>query len=461
MMFGFIASETYSEDIVKAIEQQPIFHRTGNFNSEEFGSIINAAIRVTLNTLVVDITCVSEDALYKGLKLYKVQRSETRIILFAPGKKPGDKLISNLVSLGVWDIVAPDLPELDEENDDEEIDFEVWPEIKNRLNNTYAYGNAVRWHVVSDDFQTEREEVVHHVKGQTKVITKKVKKVETKVVVEHKYVTVPNNTVAVVSLSLKAGSSFIAANLAKAFVENEISAALLESPVHRLGRTYLFDYLGIEMLERNDLGFYSLPHVIKSGQKIESDHFIEVHGVECLAVDPREEKITNWNYENVLHYFHASKSTVKIIDLGYIRPNKELDKVFKQIIKSVDCTFVVVDPIPHEITANNDIYSELQLMKNEGYNIEFVLNKWNEGIEQTALKEIGLNTKELLKMPYINAGLLYKTIYKCEIPYQNEEIALLMQENIYSLMKHIIPNMKVKQMEQKKTNSLLKIFTKK
>lgn len=150
-MYGIIASEEYANDIKEALEgKHIIFERAGTFKPEEFANHCSAAAGVNIDVLIVDMTCCSSDPeMVRGLRKYRIARSN-RVILLAPGREPGDPSITALANAGIYDIVAPALPEVEDDEDEPEL-LDVGPYLKQQLNMNYHIGNAARWMDLDDD----------------------------------------------------------------------------------------------------------------------------------------------------------------------------------------------------------------------------------------------------------------------------------------------------------------------
>jgi hypothetical protein len=152
MRIGIICSPDYLPHIRNELSGQLILlERAGLFHFEEFDAQITSAINVSLDVLVVDITCADDDAIVKGLRKYRITKS-ARVIVIAPGRSPGDITMSKLVADGIYDIIAPPLPE----EDDEASSFEGNLGLQNTINQEYHMGNAARWRIYQDD-EAEKE----------------------------------------------------------------------------------------------------------------------------------------------------------------------------------------------------------------------------------------------------------------------------------------------------------------
>ncbi|WP_374713229.1 hypothetical protein [Symbiobacterium terraclitae] len=95
---------------------------------------LNALSQLTPHVLLVAIDAGPPDALITGLRQYRVRQPSVRIILLAPGRTPGDPLISTLVGLSIYDILTDDGPALP-------------AAVRTALEQTPAsYAHAARWH---------------------------------------------------------------------------------------------------------------------------------------------------------------------------------------------------------------------------------------------------------------------------------------------------------------------------
>lgn len=149
-MYGFIASPDFAKAIKDVLQgQQILFEKVGVFNPEEFQRLCTAAANISIDILIVDMTCCSYDAAFvKGIRKYRVATSK-RVVLIAPGRSPGDPTISMLVGDGVYDIIAPAWPE----NHDEVLD--IRPYLQMQLSMSYHMGNAARWRNLQVDEEIE------------------------------------------------------------------------------------------------------------------------------------------------------------------------------------------------------------------------------------------------------------------------------------------------------------------
>jgi hypothetical protein len=117
-------------------------------------SCLEEAARVNSSVLILDIDAGTEGDVVAGVKKFRVARPNTRIIVVAPGREPGDKAVAALVGKGVYDIVVP------AERDGE---LDISSSLLKVLNSPPAtYADAVRWDTVADGIGVEvKERVVY------------------------------------------------------------------------------------------------------------------------------------------------------------------------------------------------------------------------------------------------------------------------------------------------------------
>ncbi|MCD5402016.1 hypothetical protein LR013_05485, partial [candidate division NPL-UPA2 bacterium] len=129
-MYGIISNNPERQAEIKRIVKDK-----GNIIYENITENIALALkeigRVNVQTVVIDVNDVFEDDFIAGIKNFKVARPAARIILITPGRTPGDKILSQAVAKGIYDIVS-DISGLEE-----------------AVENKASYADAVRWDVES------------------------------------------------------------------------------------------------------------------------------------------------------------------------------------------------------------------------------------------------------------------------------------------------------------------------
>jgi hypothetical protein len=111
MLYSVIFKGLTSED-VQTIGKRfnpPILTKIGaSLDAQETRAVINSLTAVNNEILVIDLDSVDESALIDSLHIYRVQRPETRIIIYAAGRLPGDVTLSKLRGMSVHDLLVPD-----------------------------------------------------------------------------------------------------------------------------------------------------------------------------------------------------------------------------------------------------------------------------------------------------------------------------------------------------------------
>lgn len=101
-----------------------------------------AAAQTHTDILLIDTDAGPPAALVQGMRHYRTARARVRVILLAPGREPGDPLVSALVALGVYDIVTP------------AGSGDLEPALASALGSSPAtYADAARWHAPASPLQ--------------------------------------------------------------------------------------------------------------------------------------------------------------------------------------------------------------------------------------------------------------------------------------------------------------------
>ncbi len=111
MLYSVIFKGLNDEDMqtIKTRFSAPILAKTGvRLDAQETRKTINSLTAVNNEALVVDLDAVDDSALIDSMYAYRTQRPETRVIIYAPGRKPDDVVLTRLSSLGVCNIIVPE-----------------------------------------------------------------------------------------------------------------------------------------------------------------------------------------------------------------------------------------------------------------------------------------------------------------------------------------------------------------
>ncbi|OEF99452.1 hypothetical protein BHF71_09070 [Vulcanibacillus modesticaldus] len=262
------------------------------------------------------------------------------------------------------------------------------------------------------------------------------------------YINIPQKLIMVVNLSSRAGSTFITLNLAKNLSEHKILTSVIEVPFS----PYIYDNIGVEQrlikVPLSDpLNFYSYPHEIFAGNKIERNNQLIDEGILWLITDPKKPLINeeNWTYNHMVKLLYSSrKANVTIIDVGKYVEHSSI----QPLIDEVDLILLVIDPMPSEILLNKKKLDRFLKAKEEGSPIELVINRWTKGVNQKELLEV-LGTTKVVNIPAIDLTYIHRAIYECQIPYSYSEIKTMIEQPMNSLIRRIIPISYLKDFDKK------------
>lgn len=442
-MFGVITSKTYADDIKSAIgPKAPLFYQEGEFTEEEFILHCKSATLIDIKNFIIDMDCCTEKmSIIKGIRQIKIARPKTRVILLAVDREPGNSALSEAVGLGVYDIIAPAIPDIPEGIED--IEFDVSDIIEQQIKFPGLYPDVVRYHTVNETSNTK------------KVKRMKEKELKKEIVIEKKLIHVSKNNIGFINLSDDAGSSLLSLSLAAALADEGIFVSIIEFPI----KPYFYQALGFKVQsdKNNNDDFYSIPHIIFNNEKVMQDKIVHHKGISWNIPNEEKEKITSWTYQDMMRQIYSSKAQLNIIDIGSLP--------YDEIIHELDHIFVVVDPLPQEILLNIEKLDQLLNYKNKGLDIQFIINKFNKGVDlQMIYNETSL-PKAITYVPFLDVQFIYDSYFKCKIPYETESIKNDLEKPIKSILRHILPKdlvLKLDKNESKnsKTSFLSRMFNK-
>lgn len=260
-----------------------------------------------------------------------------------------------------------------------------------------------------DDYLREEQEFNESYNKQTEIvkeITEPVKVMVKEVVKTHR-VEIPviqdvaNKLISVVNLSERAGSTFIATNLARAIAHRDIAVTLYENPIGNLDAYYAMGFYD------ESKSYYSYHEAMHRIGRVEKEKLPCIQGV-SIAVNEPNLNYKNWEVNDTLRLF-ASYSGINIVDLGW----EYSDESIIDILKISHIVLVVIDPISTQIVRNEERLLDFRRLKEEGVNIQYVFNKWDDSINLRVFSE-GFDMNPLVTMPSIPVAEIYKTFYKPE-----------------------------------------------
>jgi len=137
LILSIIVTKQMSEKIKDILEsgEDIVFKQVGKLDSGSVKDVFYSASRISSDVLIVELDVFPEREIVSSLQSFRISRPNTRVIVIAPERKPGDEIISSIVGLGIYDIAA------------EEKDADWNGIINNVLLSTPAtYSQAARWH---------------------------------------------------------------------------------------------------------------------------------------------------------------------------------------------------------------------------------------------------------------------------------------------------------------------------
>ncbi|MEN1990238.1 hypothetical protein [Paenibacillus hubeiensis] len=171
-MYGIISSPEHMDEIKRAlVDEQIWFEVAGEFGTEAFLQQCQSVSGTAIHTLIIDMEAAEDIALVKGVRQYRLNR-DSRIVMVAVGRVPGDQTINELLKYNVYDFVAPSYASLegyeddyDDDQEEEEQQQEVISPIRKPLSSYIreqldaksSYSAAARWDIGSEEMVIQQQ----------------------------------------------------------------------------------------------------------------------------------------------------------------------------------------------------------------------------------------------------------------------------------------------------------------
>jgi len=263
-----------------------------------------------------------------------------------------------------------------------------------------------------------------------------VEKPITKIVERKIYTGIEKKLIIVSSLSKCAGATTITLSLAKYLSILGILSSVIEPPIEPT----IFNWIGIEEIidksgEYCEDSFYSYPHEIASEKRIKNKAEFIFDNIVWIVPDARKKAIDNWGYNQMLKLIYVSNiAPITFIDVG---DNLNHETV-RPLLSLVDLVLVVIDPFPINFYMNRNKLLDIIKLKSYGCPINFIMNKWNSGIEEKEFLDF-IQVKPLAFIPAIDLSLLYKANYQYKIPLCYSEVSDLLSKPLAKICSLFIP----------------------
>jgi hypothetical protein len=346
--------------------------------------------------MLLDVSDVEEEEykeISRNVRSFHIMSEATRIIVISTTiLMPGNQMLSSFVDTGVRDIVVED-------------DLLALPgKIASLIMNPAPYRAATRWQGASEDEATEGSQV----KEIIKVVTK------TETVVKHLH----SKLILVANLTNRAGSSFVALNLARYLAQGSFNTSLLELPsatpmLFRMARLDILipeNYDGQEVSREDILATYaSVQHEIVDGgvsfmrRNMESN---DVGNLSYYVIDPSRENISSaWTVDHSAQLLKvAAKSTFTVVDVGKILTSRSVEP----LITDADAIICLIEPLVSEWMHRLPVMDLVDDLVTKGYPITYVINRVTSKAHVAEIEEY--YKRKAIQIPFISPELIQASI---------------------------------------------------
>ena len=137
----------------------------------------------------------------------------------------------------------------------------------------------------------------------------------------------------------------------------------------------------------------------------------------------------------MLQLVYASNiAPITLIDIG----DNLFHAAVKPLLSVVDLVLVVIDPFPTSCKINNNKFLELLKLKSDGCPVNFIINKWNSGIDKKEFLDF-IQVKPLAFIPAIDLAILYKANCQYKIPLCYKEVSDVMDSPLNDICSLFVP----------------------
>jgi len=386
-MYGIISSPGNHHLFKSVANEELVFEAIDQFGDTEFLNACIKVSRVTLNYVLVDLTCASEDALVKGIINIVLNKPTTRIILAGFDLQVGDRTLVSLINSGVYDIVSLQDPTGEDYQEIYEMNQQ---KLTAAIEEKKTLADSIRW-----KSSMERSEIlVDHEEDKVSDGEIRVKeKVVVKEIVKTKVISVEANSWFVVNLTRRAGSSLVTQALAKYLADVNFDIRVTESPFNK--PTFLY----------STGEHQAIPSSI-------------IDGEENVYYQPFKYKNIKWDlkttykeisFEDIdfLKLLITVKEGLNLIDIG--------DSYFErpQIMQNIRKLIVVLEPEINGLWECRERKKQIDVLSKKGVEIIYVINKSHDLISD----EFAINNgfENYLFLPTLNSEIIYKRSIKNQL----------------------------------------------
>lgn len=238
--------------------------------------------------------------------------------------------------------------------------------------------------------------------------------------VVEKYVTMIQQSIAFISLSKGAGSTFQTLNFASYLRDKGMSVGIYEQPVHFDGRSYLADVFDFFKKEKNKE--ISIPHLILERKPIFLEQAPVYSGINVYATDYSQGYIEDFKSEQFIRYLNTGKHTIKIMDFGYVPSfwfNKES---FMDVLNTFQQLVIVSDLLPTSFVPNFERFEFFQNFQEEPSHqseLCFLINKYDSYFPKKELKQ--LKIEHAHRCPVLDSHQVFKAFFGKKVPFDTSK----------------------------------------
>jgi hypothetical protein len=416
------------EQIVQSLERENFIVTNKDYQFETFyhwatgnGEYSPTALIIDASDDDIPIEAKAEEYI-RYLTEIKIKKPNMRLIINLPSQfKYMKNMQRNFVGLGIYDFYFEDnftVQTIVEWIDNKRTLADVkdmiilegtGQEDKSSTEKTHEDSETC----LQDGSEKESEE---DKKGFSSFINEKFRSKMPREQVIEKYVTMVQQSIAFISLSKGAGSTFHALNYASYLKNKGMNVGLYEQPVHLDGRSYLADVF--EFFKDDEKQQVSLPHMILDRKPILLEQTPKYKDISIYATDYSQGYINDFKSDQFLRYLNTGKHTIRIMDFGYVPSKWFNNESFIDLLRTFQYLVVVVDLLPTAFVPNFERFDFFKsFQKDSSYQSElvFLINRYDSYIPKEELKRLDL--VQALRCPALNAKEVFKAFYDKKIPF--------------------------------------------
>lgn len=389
-----VENKDIKDPIMKAHTGDVLFSEIGILNSSNIDSKLEVASRVYIDVFYISLDAFQDESLFiRSLKNFRIKRPHTRIIIIAIDRTIGDRTISSLVNMGVYDILSPSTDNI---GDDDVIDLEYY--IRQQLDHPASFADAVRWDLKDNEALPQ----------QKNNIFSSIKKLEDNIRdKKHTFSVLPNKTIVIGSLYPGAGSTFVTTSIARMLHSLGIPNVVIESPVNTpelYSMLYGDKYAPKTNSDRPEYPFLD-DQIINQGRMTHSDVQWKSGYTTWFPANPLGLNKNKWTYEHTYKMLLSVKCPIILYDISHHWDHSSV----QNICLDADEILFVSDTFPSKLDGTDTSVNSKTL---------FELNKLGKSVNIVANRDINTDFRDQRK-EWIHSLPIMPICTHPYIPYQD------------------------------------------